>query len=389
MRKNQRLLYSPALRMKEGELIALFQLARDVADHVLPRLVIPPLADRDEILQGILFDEARVPMLGTHVARYWSERTVLIDTQFLSPQYEPDHFSELFPDLVRRAWDAGGQVVSVATIEDLVGPRGAAFRKASQYCTGIKLALRVPYDIMVSPEWKSMTRVALDRVGLAAPDCCVIADFAGADFSQPDLVSGILQAALEDLQEVGLWRHVIFQGSNYPEVNPAQSGGSISIPRNEWTSWCDAVSFDSNTAHHLVFGDYGADCAKMNFGRGQAKAIPHLRYADAESWLVERGADKGRFETIMKAVCSNVVNRAGFSGRDFCLADDTIFRISRGATGPGTAKHWRAINMNHHITRVVADVGRVQSITLSRIPVAELPAQDDMFPRVGPLQEGR
>jgi hypothetical protein len=41
-------LYSPALRMKAGELEGLRQLAADVADCILPRLIVPPSSERDE-----------------------------------------------------------------------------------------------------------------------------------------------------------------------------------------------------------------------------------------------------------------------------------------------------------------------------------------------------
>jgi hypothetical protein len=43
--------YVPALRMKAGELTGLRDLAPDVADRVLPRLIVPPRQERDETLQ--------------------------------------------------------------------------------------------------------------------------------------------------------------------------------------------------------------------------------------------------------------------------------------------------------------------------------------------------
>ena len=95
--------------------------------------------------------------------------------------------------------------------------------------------------------------------------CAILADFSDADFSDALAVANIAQAALEDLQGIGRWRHVIFQGTNYPELNPAELDGNAIIPRNEWLAWKEAIKLDGTSPEHLVFGDYGADCAKFEF----------------------------------------------------------------------------------------------------------------------------
>ena len=48
-------LYLPALRMKAGELQGVRDLASDVADGTLPRLIVPPMGDRDDSLQLKLY----------------------------------------------------------------------------------------------------------------------------------------------------------------------------------------------------------------------------------------------------------------------------------------------------------------------------------------------
>jgi len=43
----EKVLYSPALRMKAGELNGVRDLKHDVAAYVVPRFIVPPLGERD------------------------------------------------------------------------------------------------------------------------------------------------------------------------------------------------------------------------------------------------------------------------------------------------------------------------------------------------------
>jgi len=71
-----------------------------------------------------------------------------------------------------------------------------------------------------------------------------------ADFSNPGAVADIAQRALEDLQEIGRWRQVVFQGTNYPAVNPAEPNGKEVVPRNEWLAWKNAIKLDGKSPGH-------------------------------------------------------------------------------------------------------------------------------------------
>jgi hypothetical protein len=134
----------------------------------------------------------------------------------------------------------------------------------------------------------------------------IIVDFANSDFTQPDIVVLIIAVALETLQEIGQRRQIVFQGTNYPERNPAEASGSYTVSRNEWRAWREAVRFEPATAEHMIFGDYAADCARMAFGKPGGRPIRHYRYATPDAWIVERGAD-GPDAAVMRDVCQRIV----------------------------------------------------------------------------------
>ena len=207
---------------------------------------------------------------------------------------------------------------------------------------------------------------------LNASDCAVLADFAGAEFSNPAIVAPIIGGALETLQEIGPWRHIIFQGTHYPEVNPAKDGMVEIWPRNEWLAWRDAVRFDPTTAEHMIFGDYAADCAKMTFGGGGAPAIRHIRYTTPDSWRVQRAPKEGKDTQRMHAVYKAIAQSSDFAGDGFSSADAFIATGARNAmAGPGNSTTWRQLNTTHHITQVVNDIAKVRGISIKLAPASK------------------
>jgi hypothetical protein len=216
----------------------------------------------------------------------------------------------------------------------------------------------------------------VDRLGLAPEDCLVIADFHDADFANAERVAPVIAGVLEMLQASAPWQQIVFQGTNFPEKNPAEPGLHAMVPRNEWIAWQQAVRFDPQTADHMIFGDYAADCAKIAFkGGGGAPPIRHYRYATPRAWRVQRGTDQGTCSAIMRKVCENILASGDFAGRTFSSADDYIFRTANNAGGPGRATDWRAVNTTHHITRVVTDLGMIRGVRFTRAVVDALDEQ--------------
>ena len=370
--------YVPALRMKAGELAGLRDLAPDVADRVLPRMVVPPPGERDEAFEAQLFKVKDEPNVADALAVHWRGRGALVEATHLLPEFGREEVGRWLPRMLERARRAGVPAIPLVASADLTVDTRGAYRNACALGP-IRLGIVVPSGDLVGRDGLLPLLDHLTAMGLSPSDCAVIADFADAEFGQPEIVAPVIGGALELLQEVGLWRLVVFQGTNYPDRNPADHGGSCVVPRTEWMAWRRAVRFDPATADHMVFGDYAADCATMTFGTGGARAIRHYRYATPDAWLVHRGAESGRDAAVMRDVCQRIVDSGRFAGRTFSSADDYIFRTASGEAGPGNATIWRAVNTTHHITRVVADIGGVRGYTLREGTVPSSSAQQDLF----------
>jgi hypothetical protein len=357
--------------MKAGELEGVRQLAPDVADSVLPRFIVPPKKERNDA-EPLLIEMAEMPDISVALAAHWRDRPALIDATYIIDEYGRDRLAAWLPSMFQRAWAAGVIAIPIAQLSDLGSAEILAFRASIPGQSPLKFAICVSSDELVGVELRATLLNILSSLGLNPADCAVVADFAGAELSDPMIAAPIISGALETLQEIGAWRHIIFQGTHYPEVNPAKDGTAEIWPRNEWLAWREAVRFDPTTAEYMIFGDYAADCAKMAFGGGGTPAIRHIRYATSGAWRVQRAVKEGKDAQRMHGVYKAIVDSGDFAGEGFSSADSFIAHGAKNPTaGPGNSTTWRQLNTTHHITQVVSDIAKVRGIAIKKAPASE------------------
>lgn len=371
--------YNPALRMKAGELEGMSALAPDIADRTLPRLIVPPPEERDQGVQAALLEVDAQPDIVKPLAAAWPRRDVLIDPKFLLDEFDRSQSGIWLPKMFERAWKRDVQAIPLAHASDLLADEFEAFKASTNHPGSIKLSITIPSDDLADDDLLNRVISKLTAIGCDPEDCMITADFSEADFTQPEFVAEVIEGVLDMLKSSALWKQIAFQGTNYPEKNPALPGGYYKIPRNEWIAWRRAVKLDPKTAEEMIFGDYAADCSKMKFGGKGGRAIPHYRYATSDAWYLQRGLASGTHEENMRAVCIGIVTSGLFAGQDFSSADDYIYLNSKGLAGPGNATNWRAINTTHHITRVVTDIGAVRGVTFAKQPISTPGEQANLF----------
>lgn len=383
MTARNKTIYTPSLRLKKGEMEGLRALRSDVADCILPVLIVPPAGERDSGSQEELFPAGEdVPDVGGIVSKYWLRRRTFIDTSALVKEHGAENAINWLPALFKRARNLDVIAIPVASLSELERNGVLPFKDSLPQNCGLKFGLRVQSGDMTDPELTKRINFILSTMGLVASECSVFADFSDADLSDHYLVAPIIRAALEQLQEYGDWQLISFQGTHYPEKNPAKPGQTVIHPRNEWRAWREAVKFDPSTAEYMIFGDYAADSAKIDFGGKGGRPIPHCRYTTESHWLVVRGGEEGATHQIMKDVFTRIVNSGNFSGASFSEADAYIDDVVRnGSESTGNASTWRQVNTTHHITRVVADIATVRGIPITELPNAPAGEQLSLLDR--------
>lgn len=382
MISRKRVIYVPALRMKKGELDGLRLLRDDVADCIAPLLIVPPAKERNTGSQEALFPVGNgVPDVGGVLLKYWPRRPVFVDARVLFKECGAQEAINWLPEIYNRAHRVGVLAIPVASLDLLEQLGTAAFKDSIPTGPGLKFGLRIQSGEMADSSLDGRVRRVLASLDVRASECTVFADFSDADLSVPSFVAPVVRGVLEQLQALAPWQLIVFLGTHYPETNPAKVAGQAVIhPRNEWHAWSEAVRFDPSTAQHMVFGDFAADSAKIQFGGKGGRPIPHCRYTTGANWLVVRGEDNGSTYEVMKAVFEQIVASGEFSGPTFSLADTYIFDVARNnAPSAGNATIWRQVNTTHHITRVVADIATVRKIQIAKLPITPAGAQQALL----------
>lgn len=368
-------LYSPALRMKAGELLGLKDLAADIADRILPRLIVPPPAERKGELEPELFAGERFPDVSKALSTHWTGRPVLLEATYLLREFGRERLGLWLPRMFDSARNANVHAIPLVSAKHFRSDDAVHYQAAIEFDAILKFGIVFSSGDLADDERVKQTLAQIERIGLQPQDCVVIADFHDAEFSDPDLVAPIVSGVLEFLQAAAPWQQIIFQGTSYPDTNPATPDSCEIVPRNEWLAWKKAVRFAPETAQHLTFGDYAADCAKISFKGGGAAPIRHYRYTTSDAWLVQRGSDSGTYARIMRDVCLKIEKNPQFSGRTFSAGDEYIYQTAHYDGGPGSAKEWRGVNTSHHITRVVTDIGAIRGFSFEQTRVEDFDRQ--------------
>lgn len=120
--------YSPVLRLKEGEYTALAHLSLDVMERLLPLFVIPPPKERDPELHRPLTASELVIIPGQRLGRHWPLRPCLFDPRYLFKKLGADQAAEWLPKLFRVAIAANARPIPVSDLRTLEGICFGAFQ---------------------------------------------------------------------------------------------------------------------------------------------------------------------------------------------------------------------------------------------------------------------
>ena len=348
--------YSCALRAKRGELAAMAMLRDDVAARMLPRLIIAPEKEKNKAQLSLLSDLGCLNLV-PDLHHAWRSKPVIVDPTYVLDQFGRDRMADWFTPAIIDAVQAGSPAIPCIRLVDFEDEVVFGFRSSCEAAGGyfgITLTLSEAADPSVLERLASKLGVNGFDLGKGI----IFGDFVKEDFKNPEFVSPVIEGAFETILESAPWLKVIFQASSYPEANPASENSAVVIGRGEWFAFRDvADSRPDLIGRKVLFGDYGADSGRIDFNAKSRRAYPHLRYNLGESWMVARGSNKGDFAQSLRSIASHIVAHAEYSGPGFSDADLRIQQIADGIAGPGNASDWRAINMCHHITKVVADFG--------------------------------
>jgi hypothetical protein len=365
-----KIFYCPALRAKSGEFAACLELDNLAKDHLLPDLILPPMTAKENSalsVDGII--EVQVRKISLH----WGARPCLVDLRFLKFDADAGIDASRVNQLLTRARELGCQVVPIVDLTTDFYRVAAVGAHAKNAKSGA--ALRVTLGDLSNQQLKQLIDTQLSNLGIASSDCLLVLDLSDADLSATDEFAKFATEWLLRLHSFGMWPRIILQATNYPRKNPAVAKGQKSILRAEWLVWKRIIQLDLTVKDYVTFGDFAADNAHIDFGAG-GRAITHLRYATDTHWLVVRGEAE---RATIRSVADRIVNSGSFSGELFSTGDEFIATRAQGLAGVGNPMIWRSVNMNHHMTLVIAALGALYGAPIPEPEQRRHPVQQELL----------
>jgi hypothetical protein len=306
----------------------------------------------------------------------WPMQPCLLDPAFLFSKLGKASADNWLPEMFKLAAAAACSpwlVANLVDIEEFLTPAVLAIAPDGN----APLAIRVSIDELEDPNIENRLHRTLLSLVRKPSETLLVLDFGGPEYSDTNAVAEILVTKIEQLLAIGIWQHIIWHSTSFPEVNPGKKGELEIIPRGEWLAFNRALEIDPGLKNFLIFGDYAADSAKFLFGKGRA-AIPHLRYSTIDQWLVSRGKEKGNHAIQMPSVASKILDSGSFYGEAFSKGDRYIVDLSKGLS-VGGAKEWRKANICHHLTQVISAIGSKQDFVIEKIPTRLGYVQTSLF----------
>ncbi|MGD0767761.1 MAG: beta family protein [Tepidisphaeraceae bacterium] len=126
------------------------------------------------------------------------------------------------------------------------------------------------------------------------------------------------------------------------------------IPRNDWTSWEQAVT-QLTLPRRPTFSDYTI----RDYGRSPSggRASVTLRYTTTNNWLIRVGPKvAGGGSVNMHVVCQSLIQRTEYSGQNFSAGDGAIHATAQPNSGPGNTGQWISWGASHHMVFVARQI---------------------------------
>lgn len=245
--------------------------------------------------------------------------------------------------------------------------------------SGNGVCVRITLGDLINSRLNTMLQELLvKKLTIKASQTLLILDLTDADISDIKTFPPFVLNWLWQLRSIGDWKRIIVETTNFPKKNPAKNNSVEYVARQEWLNWIEIFRMDNTIRDFAMFGDFGADNAKFDFGPGGIP-IEHFRYARPADWMIARaGLAENRAKNIQWAA-NKIVNSTSFAGSNFSAGDEFIEECALDHGRKGTPTDWRQANMIHHITRVAVDLNELYSIPLTRPVRVKRGIQESLF----------
>ena len=345
-------MYSPILRNRQSELLAVKHLSMSVRQHLIPLLdVAAPTKSADQAT-GVTYVErniARTEKYATHFPAVFVDSSELESTFCLSNKVHP--LLALAAAITR----SGGRPIPVTGLH-----RDAAHLAATVAIANGQpqrsLCIRIDAtDVSTATLTTKRIRDLLSTVSFESPLTYVLLDMQCLYGQEKDAVSKQV-LRLFKLLETQTWAGIIIGGYGIPDQisTAVATKEQCYLRRIEQDVFRDAAAYEMQTPRW--FADYTIlppSIVELDWRLIQKVMSPKALYALEDLWFVVRG---GAFSSHPDghaqyfSIAEEIVALDEYCGPEYSYGDEYIADRSNRIGKPGNPGSWITACVNHHIT---------------------------------------
>jgi len=348
-------LYVPCLRGKKGEITAIAQLPSNVRDRMLPLLDVPR--------RGLRAATEHLNLFAETVAQNYPGRSIMLDLHQWRPDARAENNEHVLSYTKARFDELGVSVNPVVGYDRWDDPEYQQAICDLKIGNGQRFCIRLESDAMEDmndPDFfEDRIGDLLQKMELSPTNCYVMLDF--ADLSQVAVSDLLAEAdfALRFLGQRG-FKDLIVVGSSMPPsittlIRKVKSSGYIS--RREMLVWKALKQEHSG----LIFGDYAIRNPKLVEDVIAPNINGKIRYTIENRHFVVRGHSMQIFPKGAQNhdLAQAIIDSEHYMGPSFSWGDLRIQECSE-KTFRGNSTDWIAIDTNHHLHAVMAEIHEYQ-----------------------------
>lgn len=356
--------YVPVMAAKRGEFTALSNLSASISKKTVPLFELP--AKSKSLEKGI-------SRTASDAGKAWHDRVAFLDISKWSPNARTEsgiHVLEYALSQFRSNSIETHPVVGYDRWDDPTYSQ--ALINIRRHFPTVTPCIRfdretIQDDMPDTAYFSERTQEILDSLDLDPSNCFAMLDFGDVSTSSVPQVISDTEMAIETLRSIGFDSVIVVGGSMPTAVNEAVDTPDAEgcIPRIEMMAW--KAVFSDWADKKIIFGDYLIRSPIAAEGVIALHANAKLRYTIDNQYFIVRGHSKQIDSLTMqhKELAKKLVASPYYMGSSFSWGDTTILNCSIGATEIRDATLMIAVDSNHHISFVVAEIFEHQKQVVS------------------------
>jgi hypothetical protein len=344
-------MYSPILRNRQSELLALKRLSEGIRPHMLPLLDIAAPTKNLDVAKGLDFVERNLKRTQKVAAGFAS---VFVDSSELDPAFRLSNGTHPLIGAATAVETTGAIPVPVSGLHRDPAHHQAALSIANGIEQGC-MCLRIDAtDVGTATLTEKRINALLTELNMEPSRVYLLLDW-GCLYGQEAASIVKQNSRFLKLLEERPWPGIVVGGYGLPDqLSTAVSTNSQHyLPRIEQQVFS---AIEHSGPSPVWFADYtilSPSVVELDWRLIQKVMCPKALYTLADSWFIVRGgafsSHPDGYEQYF-AIAAEIVALEDFSGPEFSYGDNYIFERSKQIDSPGSPGSWITVCVNHHLT---------------------------------------